>query len=157
MPMRGLEHGKDLTAIPCDFSRLLLPDQPSMLQDVGLIGGASVAEHSEVYATPQGPFEEIHEPRLLLPAQTVVRLIEDGDIDVAVRPEAWAERAAVENCRPEVGRTVEEDSPAGGKESIDPLVKERRRWGHGGIIEACCRKGDTYPPSDMLPSRMTDR
>jgi hypothetical protein len=65
---------------------------------MSLVRWSALAQHPQVHATPDGALESVHEAGLVSPAQAFL-VVQDRDVHVAVRPEAFAQGASVQEHR----------------------------------------------------------
>ncbi len=103
-----------------------------MLQDVGLMGKAAIAQHPQIEPMTGGAFQSIHQARLVWPTQPFLPIVQYGDVDIAIGAEARGESAAIEeNGRNGQGLEAGENRPAACGQLLDPLLHGISSASHG--------------------------
>src|SRR4051794_3285672 len=128
--------GEDIAGIPLDLSRVSHPENPAVLQDVGLMRETALSQHTEVYGSTCGSLQAIHESRLFAPSQRGLRAVEDRDIEVAVWAKQPVERATIEEHGPDADGARLQRIRTGSDQSFNPFGNELFTGLHGLIIDA---------------------
>jgi hypothetical protein len=123
MFLSSVSSRQKLAGIAFDLSGIPHPYSTPMLQDVNLMREAAFTQHPQIDVVACLPFQGIHESCLIAPGQAIVFIVEDSNVDVAVRSKVRTQGAAVEKSGlSSHGGGSSKNLMAGRNEVFDPLL-----------------------------------